>query len=66
MKEERKIIDGLKKAGMQVVEEFDTASFRKVVYDTVRAAYVEKLGATLDHGDRSRTVKGKRRARASR
>ncbi|HYI89791.1 MAG TPA: DctP family TRAP transporter solute-binding subunit [Beijerinckiaceae bacterium] len=47
MKEERKIIDGLKKAGMQVVEEFDTASFRKVVYDTVRAAYVEKLGATL-------------------
>jgi tripartite ATP-independent transporter DctP family solute receptor len=45
--EARKIIQELKKAGMQVVEQPDTAPFRNVVYEPVRKAFTEKNGADL-------------------
>ena len=43
----RKIIDALKKGGMQVVEQADPAPFRKIVYEPVRKAYAEKNGTDL-------------------
>ena len=45
--EGRKIIDALKKGGMQVVEQADPAPFRKIVYEPVRKAYAEKNGTDL-------------------
>lgn len=47
MKEERQLIDNLKKVGMQVVEKPDMAPFRKIVSEPVRAAYAEKHGMEL-------------------
>ena len=47
MKEARTLIEGLKKAGMQVVEEPDLAPFRAVVYQPVRSAFAEKHGTDL-------------------
>jgi tripartite ATP-independent transporter DctP family solute receptor len=47
MKEERTLIEGLKKVGMQVVEQPDLAPFRKIVSEPVRAAYAEKHGMDL-------------------
>lgn len=47
MKEARTLIEGLKKAGMQVVEQPDLAPFRKLVYEPVRSAFVEKNGVDL-------------------
>jgi tripartite ATP-independent transporter DctP family solute receptor len=47
MNEGRKIIEELKKTGMQVVEQPDTAPFRKMVYEPVRNAYAEKNGMDL-------------------
>jgi TRAP-type transport system periplasmic protein len=47
MKEAKTLIEGLKKAGMQVVEQPDLAPFRKIVYEPVRTAFVEKNGADL-------------------
>jgi len=47
MKEARTLIEGLKKAGMQVVEQPDLAPFRKIVYEPVRSAFVEKNGVDL-------------------
>jgi TRAP-type transport system periplasmic protein len=45
--EARKIIEALKKQGMQVVEEADPAPFRAIVYEPVRKAYAEKNGTDL-------------------
>ena len=47
MKEAKTLIEGLKKAGMQVVEQPDLAPFRKIVYEPVRTAFVEKNGTEL-------------------
>jgi TRAP-type transport system periplasmic protein len=42
-----KIIDGLKKAGMQIVEKPDMAPFRAIVYGPVRKQFAEKNGPDL-------------------
>lgn len=47
MRQERTVIEGLKKAGMQVIEQPDLAPFRKIVYEPVLAAYAEKHGTDL-------------------
>jgi tripartite ATP-independent transporter DctP family solute receptor len=44
---ETKTIEGLKKAGMQVIEQVDMAPFRAIVYEPVRKAFVEKNGPEL-------------------
>jgi tripartite ATP-independent transporter DctP family solute receptor len=46
-KENQRIIQELKKLGVQVVEQPDMAPFRKIVYAPVRKAYAEKNGAEL-------------------
>jgi TRAP-type transport system periplasmic protein len=46
MQNEARIIDGLKKAGMQV-DQVDMTPFRKIVYEPVRKRFAEKNGMEL-------------------
>lgn len=46
-KDSQRIVDELKKKGMQVVEQVDMAPFRALVANDIRKAYAEKNGAEL-------------------
>jgi TRAP-type transport system periplasmic protein len=46
-RESRRIVQELKKLGVQVVEQPDMAAFRALVYGQVRQAYADKNGLDL-------------------
>ena len=55
-KQVAEIIAGVKEAGMEVIEEIDTAPFKQIVEGPLRKTFAEKYGTELLERDRRREV----------